>query len=707
MSGPELLWHEVYWPAPLDSQAAIGLLQRLAADHNRGTVVWEVRGSEGRVRHLLGADAARAAVVRQIIATLVPGTTLKAGRVRRATFARAARLRIDRQQLPLAVERTPGATRAILAALVAAHRPDEEIVLQVGLGLGIAPTRVSPSAIDPTQSWFQQLSPRPASAEVGREMRQKQSELGFRVSIRAAARAATEPRRLDLLRGLLAALRTLQSPGTRLDFVRDSADAVDLGLTPGWRSLRLNTSEVLALLGWPVDAEDLPGLPSAHPRQLAPASPLTDRTRVFASTTAPGAVGRIGIGIADALVHTVITGPTNSGKSTVLLNLITADLKAGRGVVVIDPKGDLVSDVLARIPKTRTADVVVLDPTQDRPAGFNPLARVGTSPELVADGILAVIRDLFPTMFGPRTADVLHASLLTLARREGATLTWLPRLLTDPAFRAALTAGIDDPDGLESFWWSFNAMSAAQQAQFVGPVLSRLRQFLLRPGLRRVLDQTAPQFDLADVFRKRRVLLVPLNTGLLGGDAARLLGSLLVGQLWQLTLARAALPAQRRHPVSIYIDETQEFVRLGHDLGDALARSRSLGVAWHLAHQFRDQLPVETRAAVDANALNKIVFTLGAKDARDLAAMAPELAAEDFMALGRFEIYAHLIQDGRRVGWISGRTTPAPPITSDAVEIVAESQRRYGRRDSEKSSDTTISSEQPDGAIGRRKRTRP
>lgn len=707
MSGLDLLWHEVYWPTPLDSRTVLVLLHRLAADSSRGTVVWESRGRDGAVRHLVGVERHHQSELRETITTLVPGTTVSARPATRGAYERAARLKVVGQELPLAVDRTPAATRSILAAIAAARRPDEELVLQVALGPGTPPSRVTANPTDPTQSWFQQLTPRPATAEVISDMRRKRSELGFRVSLRAAARAATETRRRELLRGLLAALRTLQSPGTGLDFIRETSAALQAGAAPGWQSLRLSTSEVLAVLAWPIDADDLPGMPDAHPKPLAPAVSLLDRSRVFAKTTAPGESQPIGIGISDALVHTVITGPTNSGKSTVLLNLISADLKAGRGVVVIDPKGDLITDVLARIPTRRAGDVVVLDPTQSRPVGFNPLARVGTSPELVADGILTVIRDLFPTMFGPRTADVLHASLLTLARHEGSTLTWLPRLLSDPTFRARLTADLNDPDGLEGFWSSFNAMSTAQQAQFVGPVLSRLRQFLLRPSLRRVLDQPDPQFNLGDVFQKRRVLLVPLNTGLLGGDAARLLGSLLVGQLWQLTLARAGLALHARHPVSIYVDETQEFVRLGNDLADALTRSRSLGVAWHLAHQFRDQLSPETRSAIDANALNKIVFTLGVKDAKELAAMAPELEADDFMALGRFEIYAHLVQAGSRVGWVSGRTAPAPPPTSDPVEIIAESQRRYGQARSDESSKPHPPTPRPDEPIGRRKRARP
>ena len=64
-------------------------------------------------------------------------------------------------------------------------------------------------------------------------------------------------------------------------------------------------------------------------------------------------------------------------------------MAAGRAVVVIEPKGDLIADLLERIPAERMGDVVLLDPTDtERPVGLNPLALGGRSPELVADQLL-------------------------------------------------------------------------------------------------------------------------------------------------------------------------------------------------------------------------------------------------------------------------------------------------------------------------------
>ena len=92
-----------------------------------------------------------------------------------------------------------------------------------------------------------------------------------------------------------------------------------------------------------------------------------------------------------------------------------------------------------------------------------------------------------------------------------------------------------------------------------------------------------------------------------------------------------------------------------------------------LAHQYRDQLPPEVRAGVDVNCRNKIMFGLNSKDAKDIAAMAPELTAEDFMTLPRYQIYTSFQSSGKSTGWVMGRTLPPTPALRDPVELRAQS----------------------------------
>jgi len=693
-------WHQLHWPTPLPIEHALEMLRRLAAEPTRDPIIVEALGESGHVRYRLAIPSPAVEKVQHLLGALAPGSILEPSPEEILSWEQALRLRVAGGSLGLRSDRLVESSRAVLTAL-SATRAGERLLLQLVIGAGLPGrlTRDRPS--DPTQGVLSQLTfgSRPASSEVAKRLRDKAAEPGLQVVVRLAA-SSTPTRVRRLLEGLVAALRVAQTAGTQLSFL--PARLYRNERLPRRGFTRLSAAEVLALAGWPLGSDTLPGLPSAHPRQLRLNVARPERERTFAITTAPGQELPLGIAIEDALQHTIITGPTGAGKSNVMLSLISADMNAGRSVVVIDPKTDLVMDTLARVPANRRDDVVVLDPAQERPVGLNPLVQPGRSPELIADSILTVIRDLFPNLFGPRTSDVLHSALLTIAGVQGATLTWLPRLLTDTGFRQSLTPRIED-ETLLSFWQEFDRLSPAQQAQFVGPVLSRLRQFLLRPQLRRILDQAEPRFNLVDLFQQRRLLLVPLNTGLLGGEAARLVGSLLVGQLWGLSLARATTPASQRTPVSIYIDEAQEFLRLGGELPDVLARSRSLGVGWHLAHQYRDQFTPEVRAAVDTNARNKITFTLGIKDARDLATMSAELAPEDFIALPRFHVYANLMHRGESTGWVSGKTLPAPPATTDPAELIAHSRRRYGGKVTPAPSSPMDDAQQPFGRKPRAK----
>jgi hypothetical protein len=216
---------------------------------------------------------------------------------------------------------------------------------------------------------------------------------------------------------------------------------------------------------------------------------------------------------------------------------------------------------------------------------------------------------------------------------------------------------------VDAFWQQYDAMTPDRQFQEIGPVLNKLRQLVLRPHLRAVLGQSEPAFRLGELFTKRRIVIVNLNKALLGHDAARLLGSLILGQVWQLLLARQRLPKERRHVVGIYIDEVHDFLAgIPGDLADALAQSRSLGGAFHLAHQYRNQLTDAMAAAIETNTRNKIIFGLGGTDATYMAKHATGLEKTDFQLLPEYHAYATVMQHGTSTGWMQ----------------IATSHQRYG-----------------------------
>ena len=693
-----LVWHQLRFALPLGQDAAVGLVERILADGSLGRVVLELRASSGQAVWAVGSSVGERLV--SVVRELVPGCRVSRGVSRRAV-SQAVVVSARPLGMGLAMERLVAVVRAVLAAL-ASTAEDEELVVQLQLGRRFAPQvlgRVEP------QGWLELLGlvPIPSlSGERGRRMRAQVGRHRAAGCLRLGVRAASPLRQRTLLQGLLGALRLVEGPGVRLR-ARTENPAKLNGVRRPWRAgLELGAGEIVAMLGWPVGEGALPATPSAHPRVL-PLPLVRETQRAFATGVADQAGERLGISIGDALYHTVLLGPTGAGKSTALAHLALADIHAGRGVLLIDPKTDLVADILARIPEQRRSDVVVIDPTSSRPVGINPLARTQTahgaaspsaqggqsvaaalpgtsSPELVADTVLATLKGVFAESWGVRVEQVLSAALVTLARTPGATLVDLPLVLTNTAYRQRLMAASGaDPLGTGQFWAAYEALSEAQRQQWVGPVLTRLQPFLIRPHLRATLGQAAPSFDLGEVFTRRRIVLVSLNKGVLGAESARLLGSLLVGQLWPLILARAAVEPSRRHVVSVFIDEVQDYLSLPGSLADALAQARSLGAAFHLAHQYRGQLPAALKAGIDANARNKIIFSLSAADAAELARQAIDLEAADFQLLPRFGVYARTMHHGRENPWCQATTLPPTPPTQDALALRAASQARYGQ----------------------------
>ncbi len=677
-----LVWRELVWARPYKIETVWETLSHLAALSPRGAVIWEVHSRNGKVRYLLGAAKRYIRNIEEVIKAHGDIQFHEVGAEKRIAVTAARQLKISRPILSLKTDITQAVIRAGLAALTE-DKSGTEIVIQVVLGRAYAPSPVPANLADPNATWLQILlgDVQKATAESRKTVKEKSEQHTFQATIRIGTTGENTSLRI---RSIISAFKVLEAAGVRIREEDSKPSDLNTAHVPWHFPLQLSVKELANFLLLPAGEEELPGTPGLHPKLTLPPNwyrnPTNQKTdRSFAVSMEAINPKRLSISPRDSLEHCHLIGPTGSGKSTAMLHLILSDINAGRSVLVLDPKTDLVNDVLMRIPEGRIDDVVIIDSSDSCPCGFNPLAfKDYGNPSLIADAILSVLKEIFSDCWGIYTQDVLTAALLTLVGVEDATLLWLLPLLTDENFRRKITSKVKDRMALRPFWEQFEALRDTEKKQQISPVLNKLRQLTLRPGLRNVLGQAKPKFSLMDLFYKRKVVLVPLNKGLTGGESARLLGSLIVGLTWTLALSRAGIPAEKRHIVEIYIDELQDYLSLPTDLSDALAQARGLGVGLTLAHQYRDQLPINIRSGIDANARNKIVFGLSSKDAKEMAAMAPELTAEDFMTLPRYQIYTSFQSNGRNTGWIQGKTLPPPPALRNAADLKANCQAIYG-----------------------------
>lgn len=157
------------------------------------------------------------------------------------------------------------------------------------------------------------------------------------------------------------------------------------------------------------------------------------------------------IGVSERRQHVYAIGQTGAGKSTLLRNLIMQDIEAGRGVALIDPHGDLASDVLEQIPPWRTSDVVYFDPASRDPLAINLFRATGDNWHLVASGIVSAFKNIWANSWGARLEYILYATLAALLQCDNTSLLGVSRMLYDDRYRAWVVRQIKDPM-VRSFW---------------------------------------------------------------------------------------------------------------------------------------------------------------------------------------------------------------------------------------------------------------
>jgi hypothetical protein len=715
-------FHRLWPQRPLDPDRLLLLLQRLAADPLSPWLVLETRATAAGVAHLVGVHPPQTPWLYQTLHDLLPGIAISGTPdvIDRPVCQAAADITFVPDAVALKTDEPIGVTTSVLSALAVRLQAGETLVVQYLLGPRRGGRHVRSDAVDPHQSLWSRLSRGngPLTTATRGQVEERAAHHGFLTAIRIGAAANHPTTRRQRLSSLAGALGTARSTGVRLAARRIKPARLDTAAVPRrWRQL-LTPPELLGLLGWPIGDGELPGVPPIHPRQLLPAITPQENQRVIGVTALPGTEQPIGISPADGLLHGIMLGPTGSGKSTALLQLIRADVAAGRPLLVIDPKWQLIADILAAcIAENRIDDVVLYDSTSPTPAGYNPLDIGDRNLNVLVDSLLAVLKAVFHDGWGPRTEDIFLSSLLTLARAgqrntEPYTLLDLPRLLTDSVFRRRVLSQARPDEILAGFWAAYDDMSPAAQATMIAAPMNKLRRYLLRPAARNILGQPSPRFRLRDIFRQNKIVLVPLNDALIGPVTAELIGSLIVAEAWQAAQERGAEHQPMERPGTVVVDECQKFIHLPTSFADALSQSRSYGVSWILAHQARSQLPKDLAEAIDSNARNKLIFRLeSASDAAAMAKLAPGLDAEDFQRLPKHHAYARVVTGGESSGWCMVRTNPPPAPTGLRDKIIQRSRELYGGAPPAVESNANASASNApgldeDAPVGRKRRTR-
>jgi type IV secretory pathway TraG/TraD family ATPase VirD4 len=396
--------------------------------------------------------------------------------------------------------------------------------------------------------------------------------------------------------------------------------------------------------------------------------------------------------------HMAIFGKSGVGKTTLMRNMVVADLEAGNGLTVVDPAGSLIEDILSAIPRHRTNDVIYLNPADpSRVIGLNVLESVArTDRPLVVSSIISILRNLWPANWGPRTEYILeHAVYALLEQSEPVTLAALPKLLIDPLYRKQIVSNVTDP-AVKSFFRFYEAQNDRLREESIAPLLNKVSKFITNPLLRAVIGQTRSSFNFRWAMDEGKIILCNLSKGALGEDVSSLLGSLVVTKLALASLSRQDIPEADRRPHYLYADEVQNFTH-GVDFPTILAESRKYALSLTIGTQTLAQLPDETLSAVFGNCATLVSFRVSGTDAhalvREFAASGEgaRLAEDSFdvivpatelQNLPDYKLYVRTLLNGRpQEPYL---VDSFPPFEKNGIETTAEmvirtSLERYGR----------------------------
>jgi hypothetical protein len=396
------------------------------------------------------------------------------------------------------------------------------------------------------------------------------------------------------------------------------------------------------------------------------------------------------VGEDDRRRHVYVIGKTGTGKSQLLEEMVLQDIRAGKGVAVIDPHGDLIDGILSRFPAERAEDVIYFDPSdEDRPMGLNMLeAKTEQQKHFVATSIIGLMYKLYDPMktgiIGPRFEHAIRNAMLTVMCEPGSTFVEIVRVLTDSSYVQALLPKVTDPI-VRRYWTDQIAQTADfHKSEVLDYIVSKFGRFVTNKLMRNIIGQSVSSFDFRKVMDEGKVLLVNLSKGKIGEENSNFLGLILVPRILISAMSRQEIPEEKRRDFFLYVDEFQNFAT--PDFAQILSEARKYRLNLTVANQFIGQMDEEVKNAVFGNVGTLVSFRVGVTDANYLQhEFQPTFNETDLINIDKYNAYVKTIV----------RNEPVKPFSLDltkdmstvlngknpkvAEAIIQLSRLKYGR----------------------------
>ncbi len=514
-------------------------------------------------------------------------------------------------------------------------------------------------------------------------------------NIRVIASAGTKDRALAILKEIESSFNQFSEAASN-SFVFQEASDHDLKqlfhdfsyrVFSSDKVLPLNLKELASVFHFPVGIGSQPQLKEAR-AGIAPAPlEMGKEGIVLGVNSYRGKDTQIHLAREDRMRHFYAIGQTGTGKTNIMLNMITQDIKNGDGCCFIDPHGTDVQTILSRIPKERIDDVIYFDPAYTaRPMGLNMLEYDPKYPEqktFVVNELMGIFNKLFDMKIGGGAMFEQYfrnsAFLVMEDPESGSTLLEITRVLADKEFRDMKLARCKNPI-IKQFWVSAEQTTGDQSlANFVPYISSKFDNFISNDIMRPVVLQQNSVFNFRKIMDEKKILLVNLSKGRLGDINANLIGLVLVGKIQMAALSRVDMFGQPMNDFYLYIDEFQNVTT--DSISSILSEARKYRLSLNIAHQYITQLEENIKNAVFGNVGSMAVFRVGTEDANFLEQkFKPIFNAQDITKLDNYNAYISMLVNGQPTKPFNLRTLPPDEGNPGIVDSLKElSYVKYGR----------------------------
>ena len=500
----------------------------------------------------------------------------------------------------------------------------------------------------------------PLQEEIVKALENKASKVGFETNLRLLVSAANQQRAEQILGHLESAFVQFNAPNLnqlksfRLRKGRGLKKLIyqfSFRLFNPKQKMILNTEELTSLFHFPTKTIETPKVKFLKSESAAPPANLPKEGIILGRNPYRGIETIVRLRPDDRRRHLYVVGQTGTGKSVFLRNMLVQDIRAGAGIGLLDPHGDLVEGVLGLIPQERAEDVIVLDPANlERPIGLNMLEYDPQYPEqktFVGNELINIFDKLYDLRQtgGPMFEQYTRNALLLLMDdpTKKFTLMEVPKVLADKEFREELLVKCQNI--IVKDFWQKEAEKAGGEAalqNIVPYITSKFNIFIANDYMRPIIGQSASTINFRQIMDEKKILLANLSKGRLGDINSSLLGLIVTGKLLMAAFSRVDLPEADRQDFYLYMDEFQNFTT--DSIATILSEARKYRLSLIIAHQFIGQLEDKIREAVFGNVGSLVSFRVGAEDAEFLVKQfEPVFGVSDLININNFNAYIKLM----------------------------------------------------------------